>query len=446
MDPGEAETLLRRAYDQATASGDHRLASGVAGELVSLLGDQGRLRDALTMADQQIEHTRQAGLGAWTQLGNKGQRLQILSLLGHHEQVLTDLPGLRARMAELPTQRAANDTAKPWNVREAILGTGRFSAAALGWWQQALDLTDEVTTSKRGRGASAHETARTRFNNYCPLLELGRLPEADQLLRDCQDVFETFGDIPMLGRVYSARADLEDKRGHLQDAVELQRSALRLHYVHPDPRGIAVSHHNLAHYLSRAPAGNRAEQRAHRLAAALLYHLTGDTHHLTDALRVLATELRRETEHLDAPALPTTLAEVAGLVDAGDGIRFGDLVAALCPDPDTADQALTDLLATAATLPDQPAEHTADRHLTQWEPVIAAVAAAATTGHTPTELANTLNQLGDSTDWAALAAALRRVLAGDRDREQLIDGLDDVDTAVLTATLDRLPPDPGQDS
>ena len=147
--------------------------------------------------------------------------------------------------------------------------------------------------------------------------------------------------------------------------------------------------------MSRAPAGNRAEQRAHRLAAALLVHLTGDVHHRTDALRTLATELRRETEHLDAPALPTTLPEVTGLVDTGDGFRFGELIAALGPDPDTAAQALTDLLAAAATLPDQPGEHTVAPLLAEWEPVIAAVTAAATTGRTPTDLADVLNQLGD---------------------------------------------------
>jgi tetratricopeptide (TPR) repeat protein len=235
VDPGEAETLLRRVYDHATTSGDHRQASVVAGALVNLLCDQGRLRDARTLADQKIEHIRQAGLGAWTQLLDQGQRLQILSLLGDHGQVLTDLPGLRARMAELSTQSAANDTVNPWNVRELILNAGFTSALTLRRWQQALDLTDEITTSERGRGASAHETARTRFNNYSPLLRLGRLAEAEQLLRNCQDVYETVGDIPLLGRVYSARADLEDERGHLQDAVELQRSALRLHYVHPAP-------------------------------------------------------------------------------------------------------------------------------------------------------------------------------------------------------------------
>ena len=62
----------------------------------------------------------------------------------------------------------------------------------------------------------------------------------------------------------------------------------------------------------------------------------------------------------------------------------------------------------------------------------------------PIEFADFLNQAGDNAEWTALVAALRRVLAGDRDREQLLDGLDDVDTAILTATLDRLP-DPGQD-
>ena len=76
------------------------------------------------------------------------------------------------------------------------------------------------------------------------------------------------------------------------------------------------------------------------------------------------------------------------------------------------------------------------------EPVIAAVVAAATSGHTPTKLADDLNELGRTPDWATWAAALRRVLAGDRDREQL---LDDVDTAIVTAVLDRIPTSPGQD-
>lgn len=54
------------------------------------------------------------------------------------------------------------------------------------------------------------------------------------------------------------------------------------------------------------------------------------------------------------PAPPTALPEVIGLVDAGDGVHFGDLVATLCPDLDAAQQALADLVATAATRPEKP--------------------------------------------------------------------------------------------
>ncbi|MGH4009878.1 MAG: hypothetical protein ACRDTH_17295 [Pseudonocardiaceae bacterium] len=353
VDPGEAETLLRRAYDQATADGEYQLASTTAGDLVTLLRDQGRLPEALMLAGRKIEHTSQAGFGFWTQLSDQGRRLQILSLLGHHEQVLIDLPALRARMADLPDQSADNDRVNPWHVREGLLDVGRLSAVALERWHEALDLNDEIASTQRRRGTSPSEAARTRFNDYVPLLHLGRLADVDQLLRDCQDVFDTAGDSTQLAAVYGARADLEEKRGRPADAVDLQRTSLRLCYVHPDPREISTAHHNLANYLSRA-SGNPAEQRAQRLTASLLNHLTGNTRELTRTLGVLAGELRSDTSGPDAPALPatpvlpTTLAEVTRLVDADGGVRFGNLVVALCPDPATAEHALADLLTTAA--------------------------------------------------------------------------------------------------
>ncbi|MGH3754558.1 MAG: hypothetical protein ACRDRP_18030, partial [Pseudonocardiaceae bacterium] len=442
VDPGEAETLLRHAYDQATADGEYRLASTTAGELVTLLRDQDRLREALTLAGKKIEHTSQAGFGSWTQLSDQGRRLQILSMLGHHEQVLLDVPALRARMADLPDQPADNDRVNPWNVREGVLDVGRLSAVALQRWDEALDLNGEIASIRRQRGASPGETARTRFNDYVPLLHLGRLADADQLLRDCQDVFDTAGDITQLAAVYGARADLEDKRDHPVDAVGLQRTSLRLWYVRPDPREISTAHHNLANYLSRA-SGKPAEQRAHRLTASLLNHLTGDPRELTRTLGALADELRSDTSGPDAPVLPTTLPEVTRLVDAGDGVRLGNLVVALCPDPATAEHALADLLATA----DQQAGHApvgTDHLLAAWGPIITAVSAAAANGDIPTELTDLLEDIA-TTDWVALVTALRRVLAGDRGRELLLAGLDSISTAILTATLDRLSTHPGQD-
>jgi hypothetical protein len=99
------------------------------------------------------------------------------------------------------------------------------------------------------------------------------------------------------------------------EAVDLQRSALRLCYLHSDPHQISTAHHHLANYLCRAST-DPAEQRAHRLTAALLNHLTGDTHQLTTTLQGLASELRNDTTHPHTPALPATLPDITRLIDA----------------------------------------------------------------------------------------------------------------------------------
>lgn len=346
VDLDEAETLLRRAYYQAMTDGDHQVASTTAGELVTLLRDQGRLFDALGMASQKIERTRQAGFGFWTQLSDQGRRLQILNLLGHHEQVLLDLPALRDQIAGLPDERAHNDRVNPWNVRECILDIGRLSAVALERWEEALELNDEIVRTKQRRGARTSEIAGSRCHDYLPMFQLGRPTDADQLLRDCQDIFATARDITQLAVVYGARADLEDRRHHPRKAVELQRTALHLWYLHPDPREIPTGHHHLANYLPRT-GGDPAEQRAHRLTAALLDHLTGNASGLARTLGTLGAELRSVTSGREAPALPATLREVIRLVDVHDGISFGNLVAAVCPDPATAEHALADLLSQA---------------------------------------------------------------------------------------------------
>ncbi len=352
VDPSEAETLLRRAYDHAITNGEYPLASTTAGDLITLLRDQNRLHEALALANQKIEHTNYARFGSWTRLSDQGRRLQILNLLGHHKQVLIDLPTLRARMAELRDHDVDNDRVDPGNVRQGILDIGRLSAMALQRWDDALELNHEITTIQQQSGADPTHTARAQFNDYLPLLHLGRLTDADQLLRSCQNVFNTAGDTTQLAEVYSARANLENTRNHPTDALDLQRTALRLRYLHPDPHTIATAHHHLADYLSRT-ATNPAEQRAHRLTAMLLHHLTGNTSELTMALGILTDELRSHTDNPDTPVLPTTLSEITRLIDADNEVHFGALLAALCPNPTTAQHALTSLITTATTSTDR---------------------------------------------------------------------------------------------
>jgi tetratricopeptide (TPR) repeat protein len=339
----EAEPLLRDALAAAAAAGDYRLASAVAGDLVIVLREAGRLAEALVVTEQKAGYSGRAGLGPWTQLLDQGQRLQILAEMGEHERVLTQTGVLRDQMGRLPARPGASDPAQPWNVRELILDIGHGSALALRRWQQCLDLNAEITASERERGAGVHELTRTRFNDAVPLIRLGRLAEADRLLRQCQQVSEDHRDTPGLARVLSTRADLEGASGRAGVAADLERTALRYSYARPEPRDIAISHHNLAIYLYEA-GGDRAGQRAHRLAAALLWQLTGMAHDLARARRSLAAEFRDD----GGADLPVTLGDVIQVAERTDGVQLGELIAALQPDPQAAEAALADILRAAS--------------------------------------------------------------------------------------------------
>src|SRR5450759_5507495 len=177
------------------------------------------------------------------------------------------------------------------------------------------------------RGAGPRENARTAFNDYGPLLSLGQLDRAGRLLRHGQEVFEAAADTESLGKVVSSRADLADRQGHPGPAAHHEQAALRYKYVHSDPESVAVSHHNLANYLR---AGAAAEEwLAHRLAATLLYRLTGMTRDLQDNLRQLAREL---ADPAAAAAAPTTIDQLRHTVERVDGVRLGALLYARQPD------------------------------------------------------------------------------------------------------------------
>ena len=88
-------------------------------------------------------------------------------------------------------------------------------------------------------------------------------------------------------------------------------------------------------------------------------------------------------------------------------------------------------------LPTTPADPT-QQVLAQWAQRIDAVVAAAGGDHQAVEgVAPLLAELDRRADWAALAGVLRRILAGERG-EQLLDGLDQTDTVIVTAVLGRL--------
>jgi hypothetical protein len=363
LDLAAGERQMRAYLNAAVARGDYRAASVTAGRLVTLCLDGGRLAEALTLAEQKAGYTRQAGLGPWTQLADEGQRLQVLNEMGQAGRVLAEVQRLRDRVQALPAAPGPDETANPWNVRETLLDAGRYAALQLGRWQDALDLNAAQSTSKRGRSAPAADIARSRFNDYAPLLRLGRTGEALALLLGCRQVFHDASDIQAVGTVLSALASVEDERGHGDAAISMERDALRYSYLAGEVIAIAVSYHNLGNYLRRHARQCVPALSCH-LTAALICTLTGAAY-TDDSVRAAASDLRAlGTQDAGNPARATaSVPDESGLVPAAPvavppadirslcshlsdipGTDLAALLAALSPDADAVEQVYAQLV------------------------------------------------------------------------------------------------------
>ncbi len=330
----EAETALRELIDNGVKQSNYQLASVASGYLFNLLNLTGRFEEAFRTAEEKKAYTQHAGLGPWTQLADEAYRLQALTALGHFTEVLAAVEQHRAQMKDLPEESDAEETTYPWSVREVLLGTGYSAAVELKQWETALALNAEIAESKRKRGTGEVGIARTRFNDYGPLLRLRRYPRARVLLEDCRAVFERANAVYELGILYGALADLEDKEGHTAFAMRFEQTALRYKYQVGQPEYCAISHNNLANYIQRAEGKMPESAMAHRLAAGIIYfQISSGT--LSSTIRNLALS--------SLPHEPPSFAQVCAIVERIEGVRFQELFAQLPkrePDGDAAIQAV----------------------------------------------------------------------------------------------------------
>lgn len=340
----EAEDLTRQTIREAVRLEQFRTACVKVGDLINILRQTGRSKDALALVDEMKEYTRRAGLGPWTQLVDEGQRLQILNELGNYEEVLSQVEELRTTMANLAASPVGkNEAANPWNVREVILDAGHSAALRLEQWETALSLNREVLEITESRGAPPLEIAGTKFNDYGPLIRLKRFHEARRLLDECRAAFEIAGGTSQLGMVFSALADLEDQLGNTEQSVHHERTALRYSYIAGEPGDCAISHFNLANYLIRTSAPPETAL-AHRLADALICAQTSDGT-FPQSIAALARHLARLAP---APPLPRDFNHLCELVDQIEGVHFRDLFDRLPKEhAATGDEALQKVLAMA---------------------------------------------------------------------------------------------------
>jgi hypothetical protein len=171
------------------------------------------------------------------------------------------------------------------------------------------------------------------------------------LLVECQQVFEDNDDFGNLSHVFTERADLESELGHADAAVRFARSALRMTYTRTIPAPIADAHQRLARYL-RAVGGPPVEQQAHWLAAAVLHRLSGEDRALDNLMLLVPRGLRagRGPRHQPGTAVPPprSLGDLIDITEQTSGVHLAELIAAIEPDRDIVNRALTAILDSAA--------------------------------------------------------------------------------------------------
>lgn len=437
VDPARAVALLSELLDTAVAAGRYGHASNLASTLVNCYRNEGRYGEALELANRMAEYSRRAGFGPWTRLLDEVKRLQIENMQGKYGEVLDAVEALRERMAGLPAQLdAATERVEAWSVREALLNLGVVATVKLGLRERALALNAEVLASMRGRGADEHTQAHAAFNDSGPLIALGRLDEARELLIGCRAVFEQSDDLPLLGVTLSALADVEDTQGRQDRAIDLEREALRFSYAASDPDAVAARHYNLADYLQRN-GGDLEQVGAHRVAACVLARQIGSGV-LPDALKMLGVLLAT-----DGDRVPRSFASVCALVGQAPEVDLAGLLVRLIgvrPHAADHDAAVHAVIEAAAA-----AESARVRQLVaEWEPVWSALHAAATDpdrvtrAAAATALATFLDGLAATDEWSALVAVLRRAQAGERDADAMLHELDDVYAEIVRRALDVL--------
>ena len=336
--PAEAAEVLKKVEQQAVELGQYRPALAAAGDLANLLWRAGYVEEALATVERGKEHIRKAELGQWTLLASEVQRLQILSAVERHEEALAAVQTWRARMKGWPETHGENETVVPWNVTEALLNTGAMAALRLGRWQEVLSLNEEIIQAKIGRGATALEVARARYNDHDSLLGLKRYDEARSRLYECLAVFELSGDRDELGLIHAAIADLEDDLGHFEEAVRHESAALGFMYSDLHSKGCAISHFNLANYLFRTDADPRVAL-AHRLAGALIFYQANDGDLPNNLIAV-----RRDLARVGPSDPPVSFDELCRLVEQTEGVRFREVFSRLPRRAASGDEALRTLL------------------------------------------------------------------------------------------------------
>jgi hypothetical protein len=256
--PDAALPLYEQVVAKAEEAG-HWSDVGVACQNWAVaLRDLGRLGDAKFTYLRSAEAKTRTGSPRVAVLGSELEALRVDVMQGGAEQAL---PEIESRLQEVRGWRGRHQAGEPVPEAPDTVPLARTLIAALDIageanmalerWEAYLHLLIEIEATQREFGEGEHVLAGTRFNRYLPLLRLGSLDEAQQVLESCLAIFRGVGDLPEEARTLSALAALWGSREDCELAASLERNALAARSRLSDLGDRSISHNNLANYLDR---------------------------------------------------------------------------------------------------------------------------------------------------------------------------------------------------
>ena len=314
--PDHALPFYAQAAAEAEDAGHWADVGVICGNWANALLMCGQLDAAKAMRLREADATRKAGRPQVEIIGSELEALRIDVYQGNAAAALpeieTRLNAARGWWARARAGETVADAPDPVLLARALvsgLDVAHQANHTLKRWDACLTLLTGIEQTKREMGASQREQARTRYNQYGPLMKLGWLAEAQRVVEACLAVFADAGELTAQSAALSALASIWQECGDLAQAIALERQALSIRNRLPDPSDRAISHCNLANYLVKM---GKAEDETRHLLAAIIYCLLAQRHDfLVTLLNNLKIKMRRASQTGGQYALPPVAALLA---------------------------------------------------------------------------------------------------------------------------------------
>ncbi|MCP4351866.1 MAG: CHAT domain-containing protein [Desulfobacterales bacterium] len=305
--------LYEQAADEAEGAENWSDVGWICGNWAAALVMLGRLDEAKAMNLKSADACRKAGGPKVNVIGRELEAFRIDVMQGRAKEAL---PEIEKRVNEVRGwyQRHKQGETPPEAPEPVLLGRAFVSGLDIAMnanlqlkqWESCIELLKEIEKMEKEMGHSRQEQYRTRFNQYHPLMKLGRLDEAQKVTEECLAVFREADELHSQCAALSALANIWEKRGDMEQAIALARKSLSVRNQLPAPMDRAISHGNLCIYLEKA--NRKDESIRHQLAAGIYFLVSGHGGHVSTWMNNLKIYLRRSDGTYQLPKISELIA------------------------------------------------------------------------------------------------------------------------------------------